>query len=313
MKGFVANTDYDWFRFLRAAQPPVDEVNFWRPGETSFAALQPGEPLFFKLKSPHNAIGGLGFFAHYSRLPLSMVWDVYREANGAATFREMHDRLLTLRSSFGQAVDPKSDFWIGCILLAQPTFFADGDWVRVPDDFAKNIVAGKSYDITQGEGARMWRECLARLSKFQSTSTMQLADAPIVGGFGTPQLVAPRLGQKSFRVAVLDTYERRCAITNERTLPVLEAAHIRPFAEEVDHSITNGILFRSDIHTLFDRGYVTVDPEYRFLVSRRIKEEFENGKAYYALQGAPIRLPPAKDRWPNPNMLTWHNGQRFLG
>lgn len=96
MNGYVANTDFDWFRFLRAAQPPVDEVNFWRPGETSFGALQPGEPLLFKLKSPHNVIAGVGFFALYSRLPLSMVWDVYGESNGAVTFSEMHNRLLRL-------------------------------------------------------------------------------------------------------------------------------------------------------------------------------------------------------------------------
>lgn len=313
MKGYVANTDYDWFRFLRATEPPVDEINFWRPGETSFAALQPGEPLFFKLKSPHNAIAGLGFFAHYSRLPLSIVWDVYGEANGAATFREMHDRLLRLRSSFDQSVDPKRDFSIGCILLAQPVFFRDGDWVRMPDDFAKNIVAGKSYDLTSGEGARIWNECLMRLNALMPIGSMRIAEASISAGFGTPTLVAPRLGQKSFRIAVLDTYERRCAITNERTLPVLQSAHIRPFADSVDHSVTNGILFRSDVHTLFDRGYVTVDPDYRFVVSKRIKEEFENGREYYALQGAQLRLPQRRALWPSASALSWHNEVMFLG
>jgi hypothetical protein len=28
MRGYVANTDYDWFTVLRAIEPPVDEVNF---------------------------------------------------------------------------------------------------------------------------------------------------------------------------------------------------------------------------------------------------------------------------------------------
>lgn len=158
MKGFVANTGYDWYRFLRSAVPPVDKVNFWRPGETSCAALEPGEPLFFKLKAPHNAIAGLGFFAHYSRLPLSMVWDVYGQSNGAATFVEMRDRLYWLRSSFDASIDPKRDFWIGCILLTQPVFFDEHEWVRMPDDFAKNIVAGKAYDLRSGEGARIWND-----------------------------------------------------------------------------------------------------------------------------------------------------------
>lgn len=100
---------------------------------------------------------------------------------------------------------------------------------------------------------------------------MRAAEAPersalIPGGFGEPALVRPRLGQRSFRIAVLDTYERRCAITSERTLPVLEAAHIRDYADVQQHSINNGILFRSDIHKLFDGGYVTVT---RLLTSNR--------------------------------------------
>jgi len=90
MRGFVANTDYDWFTFLRAIEPPIGEVNFWKPGsDSAFKALQPGEPLFFKLKAPHNAIGGFGYFAHYSTLPVSMAWEVYDRGNGALTFGEM--------------------------------------------------------------------------------------------------------------------------------------------------------------------------------------------------------------------------------
>jgi putative restriction endonuclease len=87
MGGFVANTDFDWFTFLRAIEPPIVEVNFWKPGSgMNFGALIPGEPLFFKLKAPHNAIAGFGYFAHFSRLPVSMVWQVYGVANGARSY-----------------------------------------------------------------------------------------------------------------------------------------------------------------------------------------------------------------------------------
>jgi len=94
-----------------------------------------------------------------------------------------------------------------------------------------------------------------------------IADAPLRGGFGTPSLVRPRLGQRSFRIAVLDSYDRKCAVTNERTLPVLEAAHIRDYRDVQEHTISNGILFRADIHKLFDTGYVTVTPDHHFEVS----------------------------------------------
>ena len=101
----------------------------------------------------------------------------------------------------------------------------------------------------------------------------------------------PRLGQGAFRVLVTDIYNRRCAITQERTLPALEAAHIRPYGDGGEHEARNGLLLRRDIHSLFDAGYVTVTPDLRFEVSRRIKEEFDNGKHYYELHGRPIFAP----------------------
>jgi putative restriction endonuclease len=96
-------------------------------------------------------------------------------------------------------------------------------------------------------------------------------------------------------------------------LPVLEAAHIRAFHDAPEHEISNGILFRADIHKLFDRGYVTVTPDYHFLVSGRIKEEFENGRDYYAMHGSPIRLPENVADRPAAAALSWHNEQRFRG
>ena len=56
MRGYVATTDHDWFTFLRERQP-LEEVDFWQPSAHGFNAPA-GTPFFFKLKSPHNAIGG---------------------------------------------------------------------------------------------------------------------------------------------------------------------------------------------------------------------------------------------------------------
>lgn len=56
VRGYVAATDYDWYRFLQA-RPELREVNFWRPSGSPFRALTSGELFFFKLKAPHNAVG----------------------------------------------------------------------------------------------------------------------------------------------------------------------------------------------------------------------------------------------------------------
>jgi len=68
--------------------------------------------------------------------------------------------------------------------------------------------------------------------------------------YGPERLVRPRLGQGAFRVLVTDSYDRRCALSAERTLPVLQAAHIKPYAVGGRHDVSNGLLFRSDIHML---------------------------------------------------------------
>ena len=226
-------------------------------------------------------------------------------------------RLLQIRRRFDMATDPKQDFRIGCILVNQPVFFPRIDWVRIPDGWSSNIVQGKSYDLTHGEGQRVWLECLERAGAMRERATTrgdELRDAPpLPGGYGQPMILRPRLGQRSFRVAVLDAYGRRCSVTNERTLPALEAAHIRDYHDVQAHTLSNGILLRADIHKLFDSGYVTVTPELRFEVSRRIKEEFENGRDYYRLHGSEIRLPENPLHRPDAEALWWHNEERYLG
>ena len=131
--------------------------------------------------------------------------------------------------------------------------------------------------------------------------------------YGEPQLIRPRLGQGAFRVLVTDIYNRRCAVTHERTLPALEAAHIRPYGDGGEHEAPNGMLFRRDIHSLFDAGYVTVTPDLHFEVSRRIKEEFDNGRHYYELHGKPVFAPVDGTQRPDPEALRWHNEHAFRG
>ena len=106
--------------------------------------------------------------------------------------------------------------------------------------------------------------------------------------YGEPMVVRPRLGQGAFRVIVTDAYERRCAITGERTLPVLEAAHIKPYGSGGPHELENGLLLRSDLHTLCDQGYVTVDADQlKVVVSNRIREKARSNVYASLLSGIP--------------------------
>src|SRR5258708_34029529 len=89
----------------------------------------------------------------------------------------------------------------------------------------------------------------------------------------------------------------------KRTLPALEAAHIKPFSEGGIHDPTNGLLLRRDIHALFDSGYVTVTPDLKYHVSRRIKEEFQNGRHYYPFEEQTIEPPTPPSGTPHQTAL----------
>lgn len=306
MRAWIANTDFEWCRFL-SGRPDLDELNFWRPSGAVFRVLAPGEPLLFRLKAPYNAIAGLGFFVHFSVLPATLAWAAFGVKNGAVSEADMRARIESYRRRRGQGEEPV-DYKIGCIILAGPTFFPQGDWIPQPRACRPQTEVGRREDLTQGEGLRIWQAIVERLRGHGTAEP--LAQGP---RYGAPQTVHPRLGQGAFRVVVTDFYDRRCAVTGERTLPVLEAAHIKPYADGGAHAITNGLLLRSDLHTLFDRGYLTVTPQHRLEVSRRIREEYENGRDYYALSGRELHAPKAENARPDPVLLDWHNRNRFLG
>jgi putative restriction endonuclease len=131
--------------------------------------------------------------------------------------------------------------------------------------------------------------------------------------YGDPVPVRPRLGQGTFRIAVMQAYRGACAITTEHSLPALEAAHIQPFAEGGRHEVRNGLFLRSDLHRLFDRGYVTVTPDCVFRVGDRLREDYANGHTYYPLNGRRLVLPGALEERPARELLAWHGERVFLG
>lgn len=318
MSLYVYPTDYDWFDFLRK-RPGIDEVNFWRPGgKLRFTHLEPGDLFLFKLKGRINRIAGGGVFLHSSLLPVDLAWQAFREKNGVSSLADLEEKIASYKGLEGpDALTPKDQ--IGCIILGSPFFLGESAWLPVPADYARNLVQGKRYDTAAGEGRRLLDAVTAALGESHASAILREVprqpygvgdpDRPM---WGEPSLARRRLGQGAFRVIVTDAYERRCAVTGERTLPVLEAAHIRPVTRDGQHRVDNGILFRSDIHTLFDQGYVTVTPRFRFEVSSRLSKDWENGRVYYELRGSEIRRPADEREWPTRSLLEWHSDTVFL-
>jgi putative restriction endonuclease len=268
VRAYVGVTDGQWYRFL-AERPHLDEVNFWRPGGPRGFGLEVGSPFLFKThRADGNLVVGGGLYSDSPRngLRVSEAWEIFGEANGAPSFEALLRQIQMYRPS--RAVDP--DPLIGCLLLRDVRFFHESEAVPAPEDFAPNIVQGRSYLLDQLE---LGHPVAVAVAKMLGASLGELGTARIIGEmFGADASSRRRLGQKSFKSMVLTAYQRCCAITGDRIQPVLEAAHILPVERGGEHRLDNGLLLRSDVHTLFDAGYLTIDTRHRLRVSPLIRE-----------------------------------------
>jgi putative restriction endonuclease len=306
MKYYIGNTDLEWYQYLRSINP--EDINFWQPGGlTHFKAIEPGSPFLLKLKRPINKVAGVGFFISHAILPIDFAWEVFRNRNGVDNYNSFYSKIKSYRDP-ANPIEKNPN--IGCIVLTDPVFFNEPDWIPVPSDWSKNIVQGKSYSTDNEEGKSCWDKIELLIPSY--------LDIPLSGIVNEPQaqykqyLTNVRIGQGAFRILVTDAYSRRCTVSGERTLPVLEAAHIKPYSPFGINTTNNGLLLRADLHKLFDSGYITVTDTYNVEISRRIKEEFENGRDYYKYHGQKlISLPEKIPDWPNRDFLKWHNEQVF--
>jgi hypothetical protein len=122
--------------------------------------------------------------------------------------------------------------------------------------------------------------------------------------------IVQRRGQQKFRKSLIAAYDGHCAITGCSVSPLLEAAHITPYLGPETNAVTNGLLLRADIHTLWDLGLIAVDPKDRTVwVSAEITDA-----TYQALTGASLMLPLDLTQWPSTAALEqqWNLAQTEL-
>ncbi len=113
----------------------------------------------------------------------------------------------------------------------------------------------------------------------------------ITGGFRAAQVRA-RIGQDEFRVELLQKYGLACAITGACPAEVIEAAHIIRYADHGMHDVANGLLLRADIHRLFDRNLLTINPTARTV---EISPNLSAHPIYSKLMGLPLTQHPSTD------------------
>ena len=312
MKIYVGITDWNWYDYLR--DNSFTEVNFWKPSGKPFKALEEGDLFLFKLKAAHGGkIAGGGYFVNATTMPVDWAWRAFGNENGVVNLAQLSDTISRYRNRNGMVSENPS---IGCIALTDVVFFDESDWFDPPGRW-NAIVSGRSFSVQSDEGRALYENAMIRMmgkEVAEVTSGVISDSREITKPRYAASMTKHRLGQGSFRMLVADAYQRRCAISGEKTMPVLQAAHIKPYSEDGPHLVSNGLLLRSDIHTLFDAGYITVTPDYRVMVSKRMNADYGNGKIYYAYQGQSLSVLPSEvSKKPSKEYLIWHNDCVYLG
>ena len=94
---------------------------------------------------------------------------------------------------------------------------------------------------------------------------------------------------------------------------MLDAAHIQPYLGPRSNHVRNGLVLSKEFHTLFDLGYVAVDPDYRVHVSTRLRADWRNGRRFYEYDGQPLaQIPAVASCRPSEAALEWYMGTTFL-
>lgn len=314
---FVANTDRAWFDYLRTqadAKGQVDEANFWLPkAQDPPATFSAGDPFFFRLKSPFNVVVGFGFYAGFRLLSLRDAWNTFSDRNGYPDWPSFVERILAYRKR-GAGANPSEveSRRLGCVALIHLSLWPEPLWIPWAESrgWKRNIVQGRR----EQDPANV--EALINAMQADAAHLEEMADRFQLVDADERTLVlartARREGQGAFRARLLDAYSGSCAITGEHTEPVLAAAHIQPYLGPRSNHVQNGLLLTQEFHTLFDRGYVAVNPDDMTVrVSPRLQKDFGNGKRYRAVDGTRLHLPTDPRVRPSEEALDWHYRKLF--
>ena len=284
MNGTVAITDPRWYEALKASEH--DEVNFWKPSARQTFHADEFSPFFFKLPKPHYAICGFGFFAQYSRLPIWLAWDVFGQANGCANLVSSRRGSPSIALVFDMSRATGTARSAASRSSMRSSSPNTSGWPNPPT--GPSTVSGQKYDLDQGEGERVWSECLLVAQGFHPPRVLgRMTDE--TDRYGEPIEIRPSRGRGRSRSRSRRRMIARARSRARHSLPALEAAHILPYALGGPHALSNGLLLRADLHRLFERGYLTVTPDLSVKVSARLREEYRNGHTYYPLDGASAR------------------------
>lgn len=321
LSSYIINTDPHWFSFVfsRGLKNPV----FWRkrPSSPNRAAVVPGNPIFFRVThSNPPVISAHGVLAGVHVSTLTEAFRLYDHRLGYPTMEEMINSSATWTS--GVRLQPGTRIY--CMEISNfqvvKDIRTDTELEGLGIDFDhRHVVTGKELDAVQTTALLNYAQLMEErpvgslvsfidhnitsdaVDEFNPQNTQDAREK-------IARLVAKRRGQPEFRKKLLAAYSSRCAITGCDAVAALEAAHIVPYRGPHTNHVTNGLLLRADLHTLFDLGLIAIDSDTMTVIVHPDLAATE----YKSIAGKPIALPKNRQQRPNKEALDMHRREAGL-
>ena len=118
-----------------------------------------------------------------------------------------------------------------------------------------------------------------------------------------------------FKRLVPRIYQQQCSFTGMSLSSTykynfIDACHIVPFSLTHNDKVSNGIGLCPNMHRAFDRGLLSIDEDYRIVVSSHTEEK-DHPYALTQLRGKEILLPQQRNHYPAQEALEWHRTEVF--
>jgi predicted restriction endonuclease len=176
-------------------------------------------------------------------------------------------------------------------------------------------LADKStWDEFHNNWERLTKECEVLLKKSEEAVTDEENTAVNYNGATRDTVVSVRIGQQFFRKAVLSSYQNVCCISGVSLPQLLIASHIIPWADSKENRLnpSNGLCLSAIHDRAFDRGFITVTPDYIIHVSERLKKNAGTSQQTKLLADSDKRKIMLPQKFlPNKKFLEWHNENIF--
>lgn len=175
-------------------------------------------------------------------------------------------------------------------------------WEAAHDDWEEFLDDAISLKAAHGLG--LPRQPIDEIERQQGM------DIPSMVGKTREAIVRARIGQSFFREMILASYHSRCCVSGIDNPELLVASHIVPWAADATNRLNprNGLCLSAVYDRAFDRGLLTITPDYEIQFAPRLVERFHStpyDQFFGRYHDTRIELP---ERWhPDPNLLERHN------